>query len=907
MITDSSGGALQNVVIELKGDRKPTVLSAENGSYNLTVAPGSYEISFQHSGYVTQKKKIQVAANERLNITITLLRDPKQLEEVFVTAQESRGLTSASIIDRDAMRVLQPSSFADLMELLPGGRSRAPRLTEVNPIRLRESPIDRNGNYSNASDISSLGTGFYIDGAPLITDADMQSTEGFSTADANGPRNITGKGVDMRTIPTDQIEKVEVIRGIPSVEYSDLTSGAVLITRKKGEKPLTARIKADGFGKLFSAGKGFYFSRRKLSLNTDIDFLDAVSDPTKNFVNYKRLTASIRTDKNWEKGTRLLNWAAAFDLSHNIDDEKPDPDNSLAGIDKYKSTNNRYAFNNKLSLRYKERRFIKSAELSANVSYSDNLIDLTKWIQPRTATVLVNTTAPGVHDAGFLTTGYAGHLIVEGKPVTGSGKLIINGNYHTGSIFHRLKIGSEYRYSKNFGRGQVYDLNFPLDVVSRPLTGSADRPRAFKDIPALQQLSAYVENVSDVNLQNHHFMLSAGLRGFSSPGINRRYAISGKLFFDPRINFKWTLPALLVNDKSLYITLGTGYGVLTKLPTTDDLYPVKNYIDLIQLNYYHNNPAFRTANAVTYIFDATNYQLQPAINHKWELNADLNYDHYRLSVTYFKEKMNSGFRGTSVYQALAYRKYDNASINPDTLTTRPGVGDFAYRDVKEYHGYTIPSNGSGLVKEGVEYQLNTKRFRGINTRFTLNGAWFRTNYSNSQTSYNVISTSVITNGNIRQYVGRYEEDNGTFYEQFNTNLTADVYIKTLNMYIAASFQSRWFISSQMAYKSSTPVTYLDINGTEYVYNEESIRRDPDIKFLDRQYSPEIFKKNTVPIDLQSNIKVSKGLKNGKAMLSMFVNKMFVYTPNYYNENGVYIIRKGIDNSPYFGMELNLNL
>ena len=43
--------------------------------------------------------------------------------------------------------------------------------------------------------------------------------------DADNSRNHVSYGVDMREIPTDNIEKVEVVRGIPSVKYGELTSG----------------------------------------------------------------------------------------------------------------------------------------------------------------------------------------------------------------------------------------------------------------------------------------------------------------------------------------------------------------------------------------------------------------------------------------------------------------------------------------------------------------------------------------------------------------------------------------------------------------------------------------------------------------------------------------------------------
>ena len=59
----------------------------------------------------------------------------RKVGEVVVTAQESRGLATASKIEKFAMEHLQPSSFADILELLPGGRAQNPVLTAPNTIR----------------------------------------------------------------------------------------------------------------------------------------------------------------------------------------------------------------------------------------------------------------------------------------------------------------------------------------------------------------------------------------------------------------------------------------------------------------------------------------------------------------------------------------------------------------------------------------------------------------------------------------------------------------------------------------------------------------------------------------------------------------------------------------------------
>ena len=65
-----------------------------------------------------------------------------------------------------------------------------------------------------------------------------------STSAVNATSTMS-KGMDMRTISTDNIEKVEIIRGIPSVAYGNVANGAVIIQRKMNVSPLSARFKAD--------------------------------------------------------------------------------------------------------------------------------------------------------------------------------------------------------------------------------------------------------------------------------------------------------------------------------------------------------------------------------------------------------------------------------------------------------------------------------------------------------------------------------------------------------------------------------------------------------------------------------------------------------------------------------------
>ena len=191
--------------------------------------------------------------------TKSSLSDTLKIAEVVVTAQETRGVTAASVIEKHAMEHLQPSSFSDILELLPGGRSQDPTLNAPNTIRIRET--------GTASDYntSSLGTSFVIDGAPISTNANRQEVKGAWETSTAG-RSFVNSGVDMRTISTDDIEKVEVVRGIPSVEYGDLTSGLVKIERKRGGNNWEARLKADMDSRLFYLAKGFDWKPRRRSI-----------------------------------------------------------------------------------------------------------------------------------------------------------------------------------------------------------------------------------------------------------------------------------------------------------------------------------------------------------------------------------------------------------------------------------------------------------------------------------------------------------------------------------------------------------------------------------------------------------------------------------------------------------------
>ena len=375
------------------------------------------------------------------------------LSEVVVTAQESKGVVTTSKINRAAMDFLQPTSLADLMELLPGGISKDPDLSSANTLGLRETgTFDAQGNAitDNNYAISSLGTLFIVDGNPIGADANLQysplsSTQSVSTSSsAEQKRNTTNRGIDMRSISTDDIESVEVVRGIPSAEYGNLTSGMVKINKIRRETPFTARFKADGYSKLLSVGKGMRLGEWLL-LNVDAGILDAKPDPTDNLQQYRRGNASAR----FTFDRRNVRYAASVDYTGSFDNSKADPDLNYGRIDEYKSTYNRIALANNFVFKSKRDWFFKQLEINTSIAQQFDRLTQRRLVAPQRYGLVPTTDEEGVHDAKMIFSEYIANYLSDGKPFTAYAKAKAVFSERTGVVDNRLLGGVDWNFSKN--------------------------------------------------------------------------------------------------------------------------------------------------------------------------------------------------------------------------------------------------------------------------------------------------------------------------------------------------------------------------------------------------------------------------------------------------------------------------
>lgn len=861
-------------------------LTDQHGIALIDVPDGTYHLTIASTGFESiSVEKLKIAGSMSLNYK---LKNTTTLEEVVVTAKEGKDATSVSLIDRQAMEHLQPSSFTELTELLPGGKSKDPDMGGANLLRLREaSNIGTSEDYST----SSLGAAFVVDGVPVSSNAEMQT----SLDTSRGNRETVGKGVDMRSISTDDIEAVEIVRGIASAQYGEVTSGVVNIKRKSAASPLEARFKADMQSQLFYVGKGIRMPSDNWILNFSADYLNSKVDPRNNRENFRRATFSVRSSKEWNSGIHTITWGSSLNYSGVFERDKNDPDLTVNNtIDYYKSDKHSYSWNNTFVHRRKNEGFYRLTTLTTGISYALERLNQEKTVSSSRVYPMPIATTPGDHYVDFLPMVYEANLLVDGKPFTFFARLNSNFRYKIGTLAdNSLTAGAEWSTDKNFGRGQVYDPMRPI------VAGNTSRPRAFSDIPAMNRLSAYIENISDFTIGENTLHLSLGVRETQLVHLDSRYYLSGKPYFDPRVNLKWTFPTVQISGNPLTMELAGGVGQHTKMPVAAYLFPDKLYTDYTQLNYFSDNKDIRAINVRTFVEDLTNYDIKASRNLKWEIRGDLSYMGNRFSITYFREDMSNGFRKSGQIHIYKYNVYSTDGYDPSSGRP-PQIENLSSTPEERIAVIGHHTNGSESLKQGIEYTFSTRRFPVIRTRLTINGAWFRTSLYNNQSQW--IKPGIIVNGKELQVAGLYDDRDGNIFESFNTNFMFDTDIPRLGLVFSISAQNMWFTLQKPLRKTGIPTDYIGTDGVIRPYTTAD-QEDLYLRYLVRTYASTAFDTRRVPVQTDFNIKATKRLLKNHVTIAMYVNRLFSIAPDY--ERYGMIQRRY--SSPYFGMELNIKI
>ncbi len=864
-------------------------MSNNEGYFSLTIPKTKRNLVLTISclGYKAFKTK-KLKANNVYKLELDLL----SINEVLITATEGQGMTARSRIRQEAIEHIQPSSFADLLELIPGGRAKDPYFGGPQIINLRSA----NSRVKRQYGTSSLGTKFVVDGQPIMNDANMQKTPAISSLG----NNYVNLGVDMRSLTTEDIDYVDIVRGIASVKYGDLTSGLINIKRKMGGKQTRLRFKGDQRCKLVYVGQGFEWGKAdKLTMNISANFLNSYSEPRNPRLNYKRATASLRIGKTWAKNQKFRKFFSFnIDYTGSFDNQKHDKnldEGDHGPVETYKSYYNRIAIGSNFTINAKkEKSIFKSFETTLSLSYNHDIIDRWKRVALALETPISISLDPGVHDAIIVPVKYDGYLKVDGQPFYAYLNSCANFAYKS----HNLNLGVEWNMDKNFGKGTIFNPILPFDP------NMDVRPRPYYSIPANHQLALFIEENSNFTFaKTAKFSWQLGLRINTLSGAGNKYTINWKPSFDPRFNLRLDLPLAVIGSYKVEYGFYAGIGWQTKMPTMNILFPEPLYRDKAQLNYWPatQDKKLRRINLMVYKLDPINFDLAVANNMKIELGTDLQWNGFSYSINYFYEDMKSGFRNNSYFETIGYKSYETEQLDIDKLTAPPSLEDLPYKGKNTFVSYHKRTNGSQTLKQGVEFSLTTKRFPVINTRIILTGAWFLTTYRNSIPEYYQPTIATTTYPDY-PFIGLYKNHEGTYYDAFNTNIMFDTQIPSLGLIFSTSFQAMWFSGSASEVNDQWPIAYLDKQLISKPFKEED-KKTPVLSSLRRPVEASAFEYIREPFSMNINLKVMKKLYKDKLRCSLFVNKIFDVYPDF-ERYGAKIRRSVL---PYFGMELDFRL
>ena len=677
------GDALVILLRRSEANFSRTVVSDQTGYFILTdVTPGVYTIEVARDGYfknVLFDLKIEREQNYTINVKLLKMEGKSASDYCFMlggievcSVQEElipeQPVTTRKI-DSGEIEHMQATSLGDIISLVPGvDKAKNPGLSDAQNIGIR--------SVSAAS--YSLPALEYF-GVAVVVDGNQLSTNANATSKISGSSGETG--LDLRNIPAENIKSVEVITGIPSVEYGNFATGVIKVETKAGRTApkLNAKINPDTKSASFSHG----IRLGNQVLDYHLNYAYSERNLRKEGDEFHRLHFSGNLTNQYLQG-RLENRLNAS-YTKTFDNEKP------TDVERTRSYNRGYLATVNYSFDYQ-----KSAQDRLKGSIGINLNNKnafrSKWVAENynvyhDTTVIDTVILPGdtafvPRDTSMLEVlpGYIGKYREVGQEWQISAKLqrrlIRQGRFGK----HELLIGAEGNYEKNTGPGLLLDEKYPYYGQY-----SSRRSYAFSDYPDLPSLTAYVEDIFSGRLFKDRYTLMGGLRYdvFSPTGfgpLRDGHLLSSKHgeFLSPRVNLQY-----FFSDD---VRLRLGWGKSVKA---------------ISLGYIYKPPAYFKYQKDTLIIEEEQIQYNPHLKAYSIDKTEISWD-WKISDLF-------GFSATGYYQTS-----DNMPAgvdypwgyaqNPDTITTAD---------------WSRFENLGWSRSSGVEITLRTQRLRSFQYRMNV--------------------------------------------------------------------------------------------------------------------------------------------------------------------------------------------
>ena len=855
------------------------------GKFRFTGTKGTeYTLNVSYLNHVDKEVKVKAGSPEPL--VIVLEEQSYELAEVVVMADYKKNQGSPAVINQQALEHIQPTSVADVLSLIPGGLFRESSATGFNRISLRQSGSDDN---------TSLGMAVVMDGIPQDNDGFRASIPGLST-DEYSDRLGMNRGIDLKTLSTDHIRKIEIVKGISSAKLGNLSSGVIQTTSKIGITPAPLRMKVDPLTKLIYLGKGFRISPKMGYLHTGIDYTSVYDDRRDPMSKYSRLTGQVTYNNSVDVGDKTLFLFFKLSEVYTLNQAKEDEltqDYNESFRNKYSRTGASFK-----AQMYDLGKIVDNVEFIASADYTYDLIDRNRLVQTGTPLPSPLATEEGESEGIYLPSTYYSPFQIENKPLSLLTQLNAESLFETRSFRHKVIYGLSWKRTKNYGEGVMVDMTRP------PYPGNNEyvRPVPNRSIPALSVGAAYAEEQLKHSNRWFDFELNAGVRFTQMFNLDTKYTELRKLQVEPRINAALSFNIDLAGGKSLRNMFRFGFGQENKLPTLDYIYPDRVYKDMIVLNAYtKQDDPFNHLITYTKIYDVTNNSLRPNRNTKYEAGWDVEYEGYSLSLTFFKEHSDRGFESVAEYSPVRYTRYVDPIDGQPIVGRRPEKEDYVADPYATFVDMDIVRNSMKVEKKGLEYLLRFPKIIPLSTTVEINGAYYDTRYSSgAPLQYH---PAFRDDDRPQPYVGIYRRQDITRQRIFNTNLWFNTNIPRYKMIFTTFFQFIWLNEEMRINGDEYPSAYFDTDGRMHTVDDRILQSIKDGHTVWRHYH--IYKEDfseTLPVSLTVNFKVTKEFSR-MIRASFFVNNILDINPLYknrYNQN-VRVWQKS-----FFGAEMTFS-
>lgn len=852
-------------VIELPDAGLWAVADSEGNFSVKNVPAGKTVFSVSCLGYVTTLTEVEVRSNMD-SLRLYAPEDNLKLESVVVTAREStNAMATSRTIEGNAINHLQMVNVSDISSLLPGGKTVNPDLMTNNVFSLR----DGGSKVGNAA----FGTAVEVDGVRLSTNASLGELSGVST----------------RNIASTSIESVEIVTGVPSAEYGDISSGMVKISTRKGRTPYMLVLSTNPRTKQMSASKGFDLGNDRGVLNSNVEYTQATKNPTSPYTSYSRTGLSLNYQNTFAKVLRFDLGVAANIGGMNSED---DPDAQVGEWEKDRDNTLRANTSLKWLL---NRKAITNVEFDASVNFADNLLRKHTYNSSATMSPAVHAEEEGYFFSDLLPTTYYTTQCVDSKQLDYAANLKATWVRSWGDIHSSAKAGLSWRADGNVGQGAYYE--------NPALAPNGYRPRPYTDIPYMHNFAAYIEETLTLPVGGGNVQLMAGLRGEKTFIKGSRYDKTQSL--SPRLNLKYN-----ITD---WLTIRGGWGITEKLPSFNILYPDPSYLDTRTYGVAYNDQ-------VLYVYHTRPYEIMYNPDLLWQRNrnaevgVDLRIGGTSISLVGYFNRTKHPYELSNEYEPYTYRISSLPTEDPDgnafTMPSNPlfkvdhQTGQMFIRDADNMAQGWIPmtgtdrktfvrniyqSNGSPVDRMGLEFVVDFPEITPLRTQLRLDGAYGYTKYVNEGEAWYYPATS--TGGTFYPYVGIYADNggasnityNGAKTHNLDMNLTATTHLPSIRMIITLRLEAALIRRSQRL---------SEYNGKEYAFNVDEDRKPIGGSIYDGNSYTAIW-----PIAYldQDGVRhpFTEAEKNNSEFGSLLLRSSNVYT---YNEDGY---------DPYFSANLSV--